>query len=198
MKRLISLLLIVIFSISIVGCSKRNSPEVEKTTEENSKKTTENVEKEKAFSDEEYKNLIVKNYEKYLKPIDIKDEELDNVLDKNKDLTNEQIVENYRQLLIDSQSNIESFKEAISNLKIENKELQDLNNALIKDSHNLIEDIIKKTDAFNSVNEDLLKGSKKSLINHIDNELDKDLTAENNFDNTLEKIEEKLGIDLDK
>ncbi|MGL5330532.1 MAG: hypothetical protein ACRDD7_14770 [Peptostreptococcaceae bacterium] len=198
MNKISSFLLAIILSVGIVGCSKRNSPEVEKTTEENAQKTEENVKKEDVFTKEEYKDLIVKNHEKYLSPIERKDEKVDDDLDENKDLSNEEIVNHYRTLLTTSQNNIESFKEAISNVKVDDKNLQELNTTLIQDAHDLVEEIVKKTDSFNHLNEDLLRGSKSDLTNNIENELDKNNSSEEKFDTTLEKIEQILGIDLDK
>lgn len=189
---------LLILSLNIGGCSKRNSDEVEKTRNETEQKTNENLDKSQEITEDEYKSLLTKNYEKYLKPIDIKDEKIEDLLDKDNNLNNDNIIQNYTNLLSDSKNNIESFKESISGLKINNQDLQNLNDNLVVLSDKLIEDIIAKQDNLDYKKEELLNSDKTTLLKYLDDELDVYINSEEAFDDNLEKIENFLGIDLSK
>ena len=67
--------LFLISTLGLVACSNNNTQN-KTTTQEENKSTNSNL------SNDDYKDLLVKNYEKYIQPVDIKDERLDELLDK--------------------------------------------------------------------------------------------------------------------
>ena len=64
--------------------------------------------------------------------------------------------------------------------------------------NNVIEEIDLKKDSLNKLSEDLINGDKKTLIVYLDKELDNDIEYEKNLEETLDKIEDLLGINFSK
>lgn len=190
------IVLICILGINLVGCSNNKNSNVDNLQKEN-QTTNEITNTNNTLTKDEYRDTFVKNYEKYISPIDFRDEQLDDILDKNNDLNNEQLIENYKALLSDSKTNIKSFCESLKDLKIEDSNLQNLNNALVENCDKVISDIKLKEENINSIDPNLVSGDKIALMDYLEKELDKDIKNEESFDNTLEKIENNLGIDLD-
>ena len=191
--------LLLISTVGLVACSNNNTQN--KATTQNNNKIT-NQEQNKStntnLSNEDYKDIIVKNYEKYIKPIDIQDENLDDLLDEDNKSDNNEIFENYKTLLDDSKNNISSFMNSIKDLKIEDATLQDLNNTLVDVSDELVNDINEAQNYLDKNKTTILSKSKDDLIDYLENNIDENLISENSFENTLDQIEDKLGINLDK
>ncbi len=191
--------LLLISTVGLVACSNNNTQN--KTTSQNNNKIT-NQEQNKStntnLSNEDYKDIIVKNYEKYIKPIDIQDENLDDLLDEDNKSDNNEIFENYKTLLDDSKNNISSFMNSIKDLKIEDATLQDLNNTLVDVSDELVNDINEAQNYLDKNKTTILNKTKDDLIGYLENNIDENLVSENSFENTLDQIEDKLGINLDK
>ena len=191
--------LLLIGTVGLVACSNNNTQN--KATTQNNNKIT-NQEQNKStntnLSNEDYKDIIVKNYEKYIKPIDIQDENLDDLLDEDNKSDNNEIFENYKTLLDDSKNNISSFMNSIKDLKIEDATLQDLNNTLVDVSDELVNDINEAQNYLDKNKTTILNKSKDDLIDYLENNIDENLISENSFENTLDQIEDKLGINLDK
>lgn len=189
----IAILFIFILSLSTCACTKRNTEDISKDINQNNS-ISQNTNENQKLSKEEYKNLLVKNYEKYLTPIDIRDEKLDDIIDKNNNLDNEELIANYKNLLSDSKNNIKSFEDSINNVKIEDSNIQNLNDKLVSNLNKVIEDITIKEDSLNSISDDLINGDKNVLINYLDDELDKDNKNEESLDKTFDQLESLLGI----
>lgn len=189
----IAILFIFILSLSTCACTKRNTEDISKDINQNNS-ISQNTNENQKLSKEEYKNLLVKNYEKYLTPIDIRDEKLDDIIDKNNNLDNEELIANYKNLLSDSKNNIKSFEDSINKVKIEDSNVQNLNDKLVSNLNKVIEDITIKEDSLNSISDDLINGDKNVLINYLDDELDKDNQNEESLDKTFDQLESLLGI----
>ena len=189
----IAILFIFILSLSTCACTKRNTEDISNDTNQNNN-ISQNTNENKKLSKEEYKKLLVKNYEKYISPIDIRDEKLDDILDKNNNLNNEELIANYKNLLSDSKNNVKSFEDSIKKVKVEDSNIQNLNDELVLNLNKVIEDITIKEDSLNSISDDLINGDKNILINYLDDELGKDTQNEESLDRTFDQLESLLGI----
>ena len=189
----IAILFIFILSLSTCACTKRNTEDISNDTNQNNN-ISQNTNENQKLSKEEYKKLLVKNYEKYISPIDIRDEKLDDILDKNNNLNNEELIANYKNLLSDSKNNVKSFEDSIKKVKVEDSNIQNLNDELVSNWNKVIEDITIKEDSLNSISDDLINGDKNILINYLDDELGKDTQNEESLDRTFDQLESLLGI----
>ncbi|MDU2199166.1 MAG: hypothetical protein E7E21_12250 [Peptostreptococcaceae bacterium] len=189
----IAILFIFILSLSTCACTKRNTEDISNDTNQNNN-ISQNTNENQKLSKEEYKKLLVKNYEKYISPIDIRDEKLDDILDKNNNLNNEELIANYKNLLSDSKNNVKSFEDSIKKVKVEDSNIQNLNDELVLNLNKVIEDITIKEDSLNSISDDLINGDKNILINYLDDELGKDTQNEESLDRTFDQLESLLGI----
>ena len=192
----IAILFIFILCLSTCACTNKNTEDTSKDTNQNNN-ISENTSENQKLSKEDYKKLIVKNYEKYISPIDIRDENLDDIIDKNNNLSNEELIENYKNLLSDSKNNVKSFKDSIQKVKLEDSNIQNLNDELVLNLNKVIEDITIKEDSVNLISNDLINGDKNNLLNYLDDELDKDIQNEEGLDKTFDKLESLLGINFD-
>ena len=91
-----------------------------------------------------------------------------------------------------------SEKEQDKDLKIEDNTLQDLNNTLVDVSDKLVNDIDQAENYIDTNKDTLIKKNKQDLMDYLDNDIDKKLINDNDFENTLDQIEDKLNINLDK
>lgn len=189
----IAILFIFILSLSTCACTKRNTEDISNDTNQNNN-ISQNTNENQKLSKEEYKKLLVKNYEKYISPIDIRDEKLDDILNKNNNLNNEELIANYKNLLSDSKNNVKSFEDSIKKVKVEDSNIQNLNDELVSNLNKVIEDITIKEDSLNSISDDLINGDKNILINYLDDELGKDTQNEESLDRTFDQLESLLGI----
>ena len=189
----IAILFIFILSLSTCACTKRNTEDISNDTNQNNN-ISQNTNENQKLSKEEYKKLLVKNYEKYISPIDIRNEKLDDILDKNNNLNNEELIANYKNLLSDSKNNVKSFEDSIKKVKVEDSNIQNLNDELVSNLNKVIEDITIKEDSLNSISDDLINGDKNILINYLDDELGKDAQNEESLDRTFDQLESLLGI----
>ena len=189
----IAILFIFILSLSTCACTKRNTEDISNDTNQNNN-ISQNTNENQKLSKEEYKKLLVKYYEKYISPIDIRDEKLDDILDKNNNLNNEELIANYKNLLSDSKNNVKSFEDSIKKVKVEDSNIQNLNDELVSNLNKVIEDITIKEDSLNSISDDLINGDKNILINYLDDELGKDTQNEESLDRTFDQLESLLGI----
>lgn len=189
----IAILFIFILSLSTCACTKRNTEDISNDTNQNNN-ISQNTNENQKLSKEEYKKLLVKNYEKYISPIDIRDEKLDDILDKNNNLNNEELIANYKNLLSDSKNNVKSFEDSIKKVKVEDSNIQNLNDELVSNLNKVIEDITIKEDSLNSISDDLINGDKNILINYLDDELGKYTQNEESLDRTFDQLESLLGI----
>ncbi|MEF9992387.1 MAG: hypothetical protein RRZ84_08540 [Romboutsia sp.] len=193
-KSKVVLCLLVAVSIMIIGCSNKSNDKIDEVKNPN---TSINEQ----ITNDKYKEILVKNYEKYLKPIDLNlYDDIDNI-SKNttKDNRNE-IINKLKADLSDAKTNIRAFETNMSSIEVEDKILNDLNIKLKDESYKLIDDITERENRLNSLDEAYLSGSDEKFSDYLEKILE---TRPNNLDNnrfedTLEEIENVLRIDLDR
>ncbi|MEG0844272.1 MAG: hypothetical protein RSF39_09055 [Romboutsia sp.] len=193
-KSKVVLCLLVAVSIMIIGCSNKSNDKIDEVKNPN---TSINEQ----ITNDKYKEILVKNYEKYLKPIDLNlYDDIDNI-SKNttKDNRNE-IINKLKADLSDAKTNIRAFETNMSSIEVEDKILNDLNIKLKDESYKLIDDITERENRLNSLDEAYLSGSDEKFPDYLEKILE---TRPNNLDNnrfedTLEEIENVLRIDLDR
>lgn len=197
MKRFLLIGLAILFILNIAGCSSEakkteNSPTPPSKIDKNSK------EEKLSITNDEYKENLVKSYEKYIKPLDLKDyDDIEDILLKKEKMENDKILNDLKVSLNDSKINIKSFEESITGLEIEDNNLRVLNDNLVNECKILMEDIKIKEDKILKIDKDIIKKSTEEFIQYLKINLDDDITEKNKIDDTLDKIENLLGIDLE-
>lgn len=197
MKRILLLGLFILFILNISGCTSQPKKTEEPTTTPS--KIDENIDKQKSpMNKEQYKDNLVKSYEKYIKPLDLNDyNDLDDMLAKKGEVEHEKFLNDLEESLNDSKINIKSFEESITGLEIDNPKLKELNDKLVEECKVLMDDIKLKETEISKINDNTLKKSTKELIEYLKTNLDDDITEKNKFDEILDQIEDILGINLE-
>ncbi|WP_042275023.1 hypothetical protein [[Clostridium] dakarense] len=197
MKHILLLGLFILFISNISGCTSQPKKTEEPTTKPN--KIEENIDKQKSpMTKEQYKENLVKSYEKYIKPLDLKDyDDLENMLAKKGEINHEKFLNDLEEALNDSKINIKAFEESITGLEIDDAKLKNLNDKLVEECKVLMDDIKVKENEIAKIDENTLKKSTKDLIEYLKINLDDDITEKNKFDETLNQIEDILGINLE-
>ena len=114
-------------------------------------------------------------------------------IDKQKSLD-----KNIEENINDSKVNLMAFEACIEGLKIDNKNLQELNDKLYKECSVLMDDIRAKEKELAKIDEATLKKSNKEIAKFIDKNIDENIDEKNKFEDILSQIEDILNIDLDK
>lgn len=197
MKRILLLGLFILFIFNISGCTPQPKKTEEPTTQPN--KIDENIDKQKSpMSKVEYKENLVKSYEKYIKPLDLKNyDDLEDILAKKGEIDHEKVLNDLEESLNDSKINIKAFEESIIGLEIDDDNLKKLNDKLVEECKVLMDDIKVKETEIAKIDENILKKPTKELIKYLKTNLDDDITEKNKFDETLDQIEDILGINLE-
>lgn len=197
MKRILLLGLFILFIFNISGCTPQYKKTEEPTTQPN--KIDENIDKQKSpMSKAEYKENLVKSYEKYIKPLDLKNyDDLEDILAKKGEIYHEKFLNDLEESLNDSKINIKAFEESIIGLEIDDDNLKKLNDKLVEECKVLMDDIKVKETEIAKIDENILKKPTKELIKYLKTNLDDDITEKNKFDETLDQIEDILGINLE-
>lgn len=197
MKRLLVLGLFIFFIFNISGCTSQPKVTEEPTTQPN--KIDENIDKQKSpMSKEEYKNNLVKSYEKYIKPLDLNDyNDLEDMLAKKGEIDHEKFLNDLEESLNVSKINIKAFEESITGLEIDDAKLQELNDKLVEECKVLMDDIKRKETEISKIDESILKKPTKELIEYLKVNLDNNITEKSKFDEILSQIEDILGINLE-
>lgn len=195
LNKILSIFFVTIFLISITGC---NNSANENKIQQNEKKN-QIQDNNKDINKDEYKELLTKSYDKYIQPLDIKEyDDLENLLSNNSQKDINKFVEDFKLILDESKSNINEFSKTISNLKIEDEKLSNLNNELFEESQKLVKDIDNQKLAIDKVDKDILTKPIKEILDYLNETLIKEDLFTNKFDEKLQKIEDYLGIDLQK
>ncbi|RDY23881.1 hypothetical protein CHF27_005890 [Romboutsia maritimum] len=199
LNKILSIFFVTIFLISMTGCNNSTN---ENKTQQNEKKNQIQDQKQdnnKGMNKDEYKELLTKSYDKYIQPLDIKEyDDLENLLSNNSQKDINKFVEDFKLILDESKSNINEFSKTISNLKIEDEKLSNLNNELFEESQKLVKDIDNQKLAIDKVDKDILTKPIKEILDYLNETLIKEDLFTNKFDEKLQKIEDYLGIDLQK
>lgn len=197
MKRILLLVLTILFIFNISGCTSKPNKTEEPTTNPNN--INENIDKQKSpVSKEQYKDNLVRSYEKYIKPLDLKDyDDIEDMLAKKGEIDHEKFLNDLEESLNDSKINIKAFEESITGLEIDDSKLQELNNKLVEECKVLMDDIKLKEAEIGKIDENILKKPTKELIQYLKTNLDDDITEKNKFEEILDQIEDILGINLD-
>lgn len=197
MKHILLLGLFIFFISNISGCTSQPQKTEEPTTQPN--KIEENINKQKSpMSKKQYKENLVKSYEKYIKPLDLNDyDDLEGMLAKKGEIDHEKFLNDLEESLNDSKTNIKSFEESITGLEIDDVKLKKLNDKLLEECKILMDDIKVKESEIAKIDESILKKPTKELIEYLKNNLDDYITEKNKFNETLEQIEDILGINLE-
>lgn len=197
MKRILLLGLFILLIFNISGCTPQHKKTEEPTTQPN--KIDENIDNQKSpMSKAEYKENLVKSYEKYIKPLDLKNyDDLEDILAKKGEIDHEKFLNDLEESLNDSKINIKAFEESIIGLEIDDDNLKKLNDKLVEECKVLMDDIKVKEMEIAKIDENILKKPTKELIKYLKTNLDDDITEKNKFDETLDQIEDILGINLE-
>ncbi|MBO3443533.1 hypothetical protein [Clostridium sp. CCUG 7971] len=181
MKRILLLGLFILFIFNISGCTPQHKKTEEPTTQPN--KIDENIDKQKSpMSKAEYKENLVKSYEKYIKPLDLKNyDDLEDIVAKKGEINHEKFLNDLEESLNDSKINIKAFEESIIGLEIDDDKLKKLNDKLVEECKVLMDDIKVKETAIAKIDENILKKPTKELIQYLKTNLDDDITEKINL-----------------
>lgn len=202
MKSLLLALVSILIIVNASACSPKPNEQAKQPGDKNPTKSDDSVSKQHSpITKEEYKQLLTTSYEKYIKPLDINDyDDLEDILVNTKDSEEERkkFIENIEENINDSKVNLMAFEACIEGLKIDNKNLQELNDKLYKECSVLMDDIRAKEKELAKIDEATLKKSNKEIAKFIDKNIDENIDEKNKFEDILSQIEDILNIDLDK
>lgn len=202
MKRFLLTLLAIIITLITTACSIKPNEQAKQPGDKSPTKSDENISKQHSpLNEDEYKQLLTTTYEKYIKPLDLSDyDDLEDILTNKKENEEERkkFIENIEENVNDSKVNLMAFKACIEGLKIDHKNLQELNDKLVKECETLMDDIRYKEKELAKIDENILKKSNKEISKFINNNIDENIIEKNKFEDTLDQIENILHIDLDK
>lgn len=206
-KQIVLILLIIIMSIMVIACTNKSADEIPVKNQNNNKvNTTNDVDNKNNTStakitNQEYKDILMQNYEKYLKPVKLSSyDELDNIPENENLQGKMEYIENLKIFLSESKVNIKSFAESVSTLEIKDTNLKELNKKLKEEAYKLIDNITEGEKNLTSVSEEDIKVYDKTFESFIEEKIETKLVDfhENQFEDTLDEIENILGINLDE
>lgn len=202
MKRFLLTLLSMLIIISATACTLKPNEQARQPGDKSPTKSDENVAKQHSpINKDEYKQLLTISYEKYIKPLDLSDyDDLEDILINKKENEEERkkFMKNIEENINDSKVNLMAFKACIEGLKIDNKNLQELNDKLVKECDTLMDDIRAKEKELAKIDENMLKKSNKEISKFIKINVDENIVEKSKFEDTLDQIEDILHINLDK
>lgn len=201
-KLTLSLVFIIVCFI-ITGCTQRNNTNVETpkpntNTNTNNENTNFNQPSDNtSITEEEYKNVLVKNYEKYISPLelDLYDDFLE-ILESKEVIDNAEFLIEYRTYINDNRTNIQSFEQSMSNLSIEDKKIKNINDNLVKECKTYINDLDKKENYLDVIDDDILAKQSNEFIAYLNQLLNRDEIEKNKLEDKIEETENLLGIRL--
>ncbi len=202
MKRFLLTLLSMLIIISATACALKPNEQARQPGDKSPTKSDENVAKQHSpINKDKYKQLLTTSYEKYIKPLDLSDyDDLEDILINKKENEEERkkFMKNIEENINDSKVNLMAFKACIEGLKIDNKNLQELNDKLVKECDTLMDDIRAKEKELAKIDENMLKKSNKEISKFIKTNVDENIVEKSKFEDTLDQIEDILHINLDK
>ncbi len=208
LKSLLLSLLLLMISINLVSCKDNEkelilNPKGETTNNQNNKDESDitNSDTDSEMTEYEYKDVLIANYEKYIKPIEINEYEgiKANLLDNNEvQMTNQDIIKEFELAIDYNKNNISSFRESLKNLQIEDDKIDELNKELVKEAENLLYDMKNQQLKLSEVTEKEYKKSKEEFINYITQKINQDIEYKNQFKETLNQLQGVLRVNLEK
>lgn len=202
MKHFLLTLLFMLIIINTTACTPNPNEQIKQPGDKSSTKSDENIAKQHSqISEDEYKHSLITAYKKYIKPLDLSYyNDLEDILTNKKENEEERkkFIENIEENINDSKVNLMAFKACIEGLKIDNKNIQELNDKLVKECDVLMEDIRYKEKEVAKIDENTIKKSNEEISKFIKNNVDENIIEKNKFKYTLDQIENILHIDLDK
>lgn len=197
------LILILIFFTT--ACSKNidtttsnnNKYNKNDNTEQSYPPSKEETDLSNTLTTDEYKQLLIANYEKYIKPLDLDEYDDLKLVASTKGLTdNESLINEYKIYINDNRSNLMSFEQSMINLNIEKSELKDINDQLIKECKIYIRDLDKIESYLEVIDQDKLTKPNEEFIYYLEDIINKEEIEQSNFENIIVDTQKELDITL--
>lgn len=151
-----------------------------------------------SLTQEEYKELLITNYEKYIKPLDFNEYNDLNLVASTKGTTdNESFIDEYKTYINDNRTNLISFEQSMININIDDSKTNNINEQLIKACKIYIRDLDKIESYLDTIDEDILTKPNDEFINYLDEIIDNDELEQTKFENIIENTQKELDISLD-
>ncbi len=204
-SKLVALGLAGALSLGIVGCSNNTNDNQKSNIEKSSTQTdtsvtqenTENMNRDmykKRFGELYQTNIArLENYNTYTNiPVQ----------EPTKDYEgNQKYLDDLKAAYKDSETNIQQFVDSLKDVKTDDKEVQDMNDKLVKQGENLLADIKTKIQKLDDVPADLLnkpevefKQGINDLVTDTDNNKNGTDTMDTDFNKMLKDVRNTLGI----
>lgn len=214
--KIICLIIVLILFVAI-GCSKdqdinntinNNTKEENNTKKENNNESDEGIiapikqEEEtntnNKISIENYKNILITNYEKYIKPLDLEEYDDIKLVASTKGLVdNDSLINEYKAYINDNRTNLKSFEQSMVNLNIEDSKIKVLNEQLVKECKIYIRDLDKIESYLEVIDQNTLEKSREEFISYLEDIIDNDDIEHSKFENIIIETQNNLGITLD-
>lgn len=210
MKKIKALLIVltIIFSVTIIGCtqnntniqpesnnSNQNASDKNQDTSQDSQDKTENT----VSSENEYKDFLLKSYEKYIKPLDFdKYDDLKQILSNRGEIDNIDFLNEYKTYLEDNKNNLKSFEQTMGNLYLKDEKLKKINDGLIKECKIYVNDLENQITALDEIDKDILYKTNNEFVLYLDELIDRDNLEKNNFEDKIEETEKLLNLRLEE
>lgn len=191
-------LLILILCIFVTGCTTNKNAESTNLNEESKSEANKESTNKSLITEDKYKTLLTKNYEKYIKPIELKyDNNLDELLASKNEIDNVEFLYELKTIINDNRINLKSFEESMVDLDIKDSMIEEINNKILKECKVYIRDLDNKENYLNRVDDDILAKPNNEFIKYIQDILDKDELEESKLEEAINEAEDLLGIQLE-
>lgn len=211
MKKIKALLIVltIIFSVTIIGCTQNNTniqPESNNNNNQNTSDKNQNTSQDSqdntenpVSSEDEYKDFLLKSYEKYIKPLDFdKYDDLKEILANRGEIDNIDFLNEYKTYLEDNKNNLKSFEQTMGNLYLKDEKLKKINDGLIKECKIYVNDLENQITALDEIDKDILYKTNNEFILYLDELIDGDNLEKNNFEDKIEETEKLLNLRLEE
>lgn len=196
-SKLVALGLAGALSLAVVGCSNNANNDTQKTDTQTTQEGAQNMNKDmykKRFGELYQTNIArLENYNTYTNiPVQ----------EPTKDYEgNQKYLDDLKAAYKDSETNIQQFVDSLKDVKTDDKEVQDMNDKLVKQGENLLADIKTKIQKLDDVPADLLnkpevefKQGINDLVTDTDNNKNGTDTMDTDFNKMLKDMRNTLGI----
>lgn len=204
--KIICLVFMFILFVS-VACSKNTDTTNNINNKENNKENNEEViqdaklDEETDLSDEltkdDYKQLLITNYEKYIKPLDLEEYDDIKLVASNKEIIdNDSLVNEYKAYIDENRTNLRSFEQSMSNINIKELKIKEINNQLLKECKIYIRDLDKMQSYLEVIDQNALAKPSEEFINYLEEIIDNEEIEQSEFEEVIIKTQDTLGISL--
>ena len=196
-SKLVALGLAGALSLAVVGCSNNANYDTQKTDTQATQEGAQNMNRDmykKRFGELYQTNIArLENYNTYTNiPVQ----------EPTKDYEgNQKYLDDLKAAYKDSETNIQQFVDSLKDVKTDDKEVQDMNDKLVKQGENLLADIKTKIQKLDDVPADLLnkpevefKQGINDLVTDTDNNKNGTDTMDTDFNKMLKDMRNTLGI----